>query len=242
MLHDIQENRQEPHSARHSRRSLLILGGGATAALVLLDVQQAFAQVGLPGLGLGLPGLGGGIQGGTFGVGDIAILNYAYALEQLEAAYYTTVLEQPYHGMSASEGELLAQIRDHEIAHREFLKQALGSSAIPTLQVDFSRVNGASRASVLTSARSFEDLGVSAYNGAGQLLSNPQYLAAAGSIVSVEARHAATIRDLINPLSTAFAGNDVVDSKGLDGARLPSQVLPKVKPYVLTPIDPGQLP
>jgi len=43
-------------------------------------------------------------------------------------------------------------------------------------------------------------------------------------------------------LSTAFAGNDVVDSKGLDGARLPSQVLPKVKPYVLTPIDPGQLP
>jgi len=230
MLHDYQENSLKPRSTHHSRRSLLALGGGATAALVLLDVQQAFAQVGLPGLGVGLPGLGGGIQGGTFGVGDIAILNYAYALEQ------------PYHGMSASEGELLAQIRDHEIAHREFLNQALGSNAIPTLQVDFSRVNGASRASVLTSARSFEDLGVSAYNGAGQLLSNPQYLAAAGSIVSVEARHAATIRDLINPLSTAFAGNDVVDSKGLDGARLPSQVLPKVKPYVLTPIDPGQLP
>lgn len=225
-----------------SRRTLLALGGGATVALMFADVDRAFAQVGLPGLGGGLPGLGGGIQGGTFGVGDIAILNYAYALEQLEAAFYTTVLDQPYNGMNRIEQELLADIRDHEIAHREFLKGALGSNAIPMLQVDFSRVNGASRESVLTSARSFEDLGVSAYNGAGQLLSDPQYLAAAGSIVSVEARHAATIRNLISPFSAAFAGNDVVDGQGLDEARVPSQVLPKVKPYVLTPIDPGQLP
>ncbi|MGI3903074.1 MAG: ferritin-like domain-containing protein [Janthinobacterium lividum] len=221
--------------AQHSRRNLLKVGSASLAALMLADVHQAFAQV-------GLPGLSGGINGGTFGVGDVAILNYAYALEQLEAAFYTAVLERPYNGMSRGEQDLLVGIRDHEIAHREFLKQALGGNALPDLEVDFSRVDGASRQSVLTAARSFEDLGVSAYNGAGQLLSNPQYLAAAGSIVSVEARHAATIRDLISPRSSSFAGSDIVDGQGLDEARLPSQVLPKVKPYVLTPINPGQLP
>jgi hypothetical protein len=95
---------------------------------------------------------------------------------------------------------------------------------------------------VLTTARTFEDLGVSAYNGAGQLLSNPQFLAAAGTIVSVEARHAAIIRDILNPLSPAFAGNDVVDAAGLDVARVPSQVLPLAAPFIATPVSARQLP
>ena len=50
---------------------------------------------------------------------------------------------------------------------------------------------------VLTTARTFEDLGVSAYNGAGQLLALSPFLNHAGKIVSVEARHAATIRNLL---------------------------------------------
>ena len=47
-----------------------------------------------------------------------------------------------------------------------------------------------SRDSVLKTARTFEDLGVAAYNGAGQLLERGEYLLLAGKIVSVEARHA----------------------------------------------------
>ena len=58
-------------------------------------------------------------------------------------------------------------------------------------------------------ARTFEDLGVSAYNGAGQLLTVAANLLTAGKIVSVEARHAAAIRDLLVPNS--FAASDVVD-------------------------------
>lgn len=175
------------------------------------------------------------------GAGDVGILNYAYALEQLEAAFYTKVIESPYGEMSDDETTILTGIRDHEVAHVDFLKKALGTDAIPSLEVDFSVVDFSSREAVLTTARTFEDLGVAAYNGAGKLIKNADYLLAAGKIVSVEARHAAAIRDLINPLSVAFAGPDVVDKNGLDGALGPDKVLPKVDPFVVTEVTANQL-
>ena len=142
--------------------------------------------------------------------GDIAILNYAYALEQLEAAFYLQVAATPYSGITSSETALLTDIRDHEVLHREFFKAALGASAIPALTPDFSSINFSNRASVLGAAAAFEDTGVSAYDGAGYLIDNSAYLLIAGKIVSVEARHAALIRNLITPGS--FAGADVVDT------------------------------
>lgn len=226
----------ERAAGRTSRRALLKATGAAAASAVVvgieLNIGEAYAQ-------RGASVVGGAVD---LGSGDFAVLNYAFALEQLEAAFYTVVLERPYRGMSNYEQQVLTGLRDHEIAHREFFRNALGGNRIPDLQVNFSKINFGNRSSVLTTARTFEDLGVSAYNGAGQLLQNPAFLAAAGTIVSVEARHAAIIRDILGPLSTAFAGNDVVNSAGLDVARLPSQVLPKAAPFVATPISASQLP
>jgi hypothetical protein len=176
----------------------------------------------------------------SLGSGDTGILNYAYALEQLEAAFYTLVVASPYHGINGSELSRLSDIRDHEIAHREFFKNALGTAAIPQLVLDFSAVNFTSRTSVLTTAKTFEDLGVSAYNGAGSLITNPDYLTLAGKIVSVEARHAAYIRDIISYGS--FADSTVLDSNGLDTSRTPSQVLPLAGAFIKNSIDASQLP
>ncbi|QQR41177.1 ferritin-like domain-containing protein [Devosia rhizoryzae] len=176
------------------------------------------------------------------GDGDIGVLNYAYALEQLEAAFYTTVLDNPFGEMQVNDQRILTQIRDHEIAHRDFLKGALGRQAIPALEVDFSAVNFASRASVLGTAEVFENLGVAAYNGAGQLISNPDYLVAAGSIVSVEARHAAAISDLLRPFSAEAVGRGEVDRKGLDKALFPSTVLKAAGPFIATPVTAATLP
>jgi hypothetical protein len=177
------------------------------------------------------------------GKGDTGILNYAYALEQLEAAFYTQVIASPYARMTSVERAVLTDIRDHEIAHREFFKTALGKKAIPGLQVNFTTINFNSRDSVLNTAKTFEDLGVSAYNGAGQLLENGDYLLLAGKIVSVEARHAATIRDLLSPKSSSFAGDDIVDPKtGLDLARMPSEVLAAAGAFIRTPITAKNLP
>lgn len=174
------------------------------------------------------------------GSGDPGILNYAYALEQLEAAFYTKVIESPYSGITDNERALLTDIRDHEIAHREFFKAALGAGAIKSLEVNFSAINFGSRDSVLATAKAFEDLGVSAYNGAGQLISNPGYLLLAGKIVSVEARHAALIRDLIS--NGSFADNTVINANGLDLAAKPADVLAAAKPFLKSVLFAGNLP
>ncbi len=107
------------------------------------------------------------------------------------------------------------------VAHREFFKNALADKAIPGLEVNFASINFSSRDSVLGTAKAFEDLGVSAYNGAGKLITSPDYLLLAGKIVSVEARHAALIRDLIS--NGSFADNTVIDANGLDMAKAPQR-------------------
>ncbi|MEP7231446.1 MAG: ferritin-like domain-containing protein [Ginsengibacter sp.] len=180
--------------------------------------------------------------GVDLGSGDTGILNYAYALEQLEAAFYSQVVMTPYSGISALETEYMTDIRNHEVAHRAFFKAALGSSAIVDLEVDFSSIDFTSRDSVLATAKAFEDLGVTAYNGAGQLISTTTngaaYLTIAGQIVSVEARHAALIADLIS--NGTFA--NTVDGMGLDGARTPSEVLGIAGTYIKTKINASNLP
>ena len=165
-----------------------------------LSIEQALAQT---------PGGAAMAKAVDLGEGDVGILNYAYALEQLEAAFYTQVTKTPYANMASADTAILTGIRDHEIAHRDFFKAALKKNAIPALEVDFTKIDFNSRDSVLTTARTFEDLGVAAYNGAGQLLEKGEYLLLAGKIVSVEARHATAIRYLIGMkgAANANAGN-----------------------------------
>ncbi|MFC6998477.1 ferritin-like domain-containing protein [Rufibacter roseus] len=202
-----------------------------------------YTGIGMATTAVLLTGCGDDDEGGmnnmnaTLTNNDTGILNFAYALEQLEAAFYTKVIATPYANMSTMETNLLKDIRDHEIAHRDFFKAALGSDAIGDLQVDFSAVNFNDRNSVLTTARTFEDLGVSAYNGAGNLISNADYLVIAGKIVSVEARHAAWIRDMLS--NGTFS--DSANAQGLDPAMMPSAVLQAADPFITTTIT-SQLP
>lgn len=169
------------------------------------------------------------------GSGDVGILNYAYALEQLEAAFYVRVAASPYANITATESALLTDIRDHEVAHREFFKAALAGNAIMGLTVDFTAINFADRTSVLATAKAFEDLGVAAYNGAGYLIKSADYLTLAGKIVSVEARHAALIRNLIS--NGTYADSTVVDSNGLDKTMPIAQVLPTANLYLSTKVS-----
>lgn len=164
------------------------------------------------------------------GSGDVGVLNYAYALEQLEAAFYAQVVATPYSGITTDEKTAFTAIGQHEAIHRDFFKAALGSNAIQGLTPVFTAINFADRTSVLTYAKTFEDLGVGAYNGAGILIKDTSYLTLAGKIVSVEARHAAYVRDLMT--AGSFAGSDVVNSNGLDQALDVSTVLAAAQPFV----------
>ncbi|WP_316848575.1 ferritin-like domain-containing protein [Pedobacter psychrodurus] len=175
---------------------------------------------------------------------DVGVLNYAYALEQLEAAFYIQVANSNTQFTGANAAAKKAYFQDiqfHEIAHREFFKAALTTSAIGSLEVDFSSIDFTSEASVLAAAMAFEDLGVSAYNGAGPRIKTGAYLLLAGKIVSVEARHAAYVRDLISNGSFAdlnsLAPLGANNSAGLDAALAPDKVLAAAGKYVKTKIN-----
>ena len=175
------------------------------------------------------------------GAGDSGILNYIYTLEQLKAAFYIRVMTTPFEGMNATEEFYFEDIRAHEIAHREFFKNALGGSAIVGVEFDLSSIDFGKRTPVLDTAIMFEDLSVSAYNGAASLLTSAELLMANTKIASVEARHAAALRDL--KLSGTFADDTVVnDANGLDLVRLPEDVLAIMSPYIKTKLNSENLP
>ncbi len=172
---------------------------------------------------------------------DFGVLNYAYALEQLEAAFYIKVASAPPASFTAVQKSYFQDVQFHEIAHREFFKNALGPAGIGSLEVDFSSIDFTSASSILAAAQSFEDLGVAAYNGAGVRIKDAKYLVVAGQIVSVEARHAAWVRDQISngtfadlgTLTALGADND----NGLDGFLTPDKVLAIAGKFIKTKIN-----
>jgi hypothetical protein len=191
----------------------------------------------------------------NLGSGDVGILNYAFALEQLEAAFYTQVVAHAAFSTTFSnalERSVLTDIRDHEIAHREFFRAAIpASSRIKDLTPNFDSINFGDRMSVLNTAKTFEDLGVAAYNGAGKLFTNTgaglDYLTLAGKIVSVEARHAAEIRDILS--NGTFASGEagitsgpLINATGFDQALTPTQVLTAAKGFIKNQIVATGLP
>jgi len=187
-----------------------------------------------------------GVRNGVFdlGGGDFGVLTYAYALEQLEADFYTKVVNASGFNtaFTPEDRAVLTDLYNHEVIHREFFKAALtgalpnpSTQLLPGLAFDYGTLNFNNRAQVLATAKALEDTGVAAYNGAGKLLTNPEYLLLAGKIVSVEARHASAIRSLINPNSKDFAGDDIVSAtNGLDTVKKPSEILPIAGGFITT--------
>jgi Ferritin-like domain len=160
-------------------------------------------------------------QGGD---GDVEVVNFALTLEYLEAAFYQQALEQ-VSGLSGDARALATEIGDNENEHVKALKATvaqLGGRPVKAPPVDFGDAF-ATQKSFLVLAQTFEDTGVSAYNGAAPAIKSKDVLGAAGSIVQVEARHAAAIRALNGeqPAESAF-----------DNALGTQEVLEAVQPFV----------
>ena len=171
----------------------------------------------------------------SLGTGDTGILNFAYAIEQLQAAFYIQVVENPYENIASLDLYRITDIRDHEIAHREFFKNLLGSRAIPALTPNFTSINFGLKPSVLTQAHVFEDLAVTAYNGVAALISQSEWLTIIAKIVSVEARHSAYIWDAIG--WGTFANAALVDDRGLEREITPAQALTIMQPFFIETLD-----
>ncbi len=181
-------------------RSALAAGAVYGAGAVSPFVRSAFAA-----------------SGGT----DAEIVNFALTLEYLEAAFYTEAAKLK---LSGKVRDLAKLLRDDETQHVDALTatvKKLGGTPVAKPKFTFPIKD---EKSFLKLAQVLEDTGVSAYNGAGPSITSKDVLAAAGSIVQIEARHAAAIR-LMNgepPAPVAF------------DAPLPAaKVKAAVKPFIM---------
>jgi rubrerythrin len=134
---------------------------------------------------------------------DVAILNYALTLEYLQAAFYTEAER-----LGAVGGELKPvpqQLGAVERAHVAAIKKVLGREAVKRPAFNFRGVTE-DDSKFLRTAVAFEDLAAAAYKAQAARIESPALLAAAISIHSVEARHAAWMRFLagVTPAAAAF--------------------------------------
>lgn len=153
--------------------------------------------------------------------GDVGILNFALTLEYLESKFYEEAKSRAKaSGELKSLVNLLAKDEQQHVEALEGTIKKLGGKPVAEPKFDFP-YSGTS--GFLKLAQTFEDTGVSAYNGAAPMIKSKEVLTAAGSIVQVEARHAAAIR-LQNKEEPAPAAFDTpLDEK---------QVLKAVEPFI----------
>lgn len=197
-----------------SRRSLIKWGIYGVGGIAIGAMPQAiYAQSSSRGKML------------TFNANDLGILNFALLLEELEAAFYAAVVSSGK-VTNSRELEYMKYLGAQEASHVKFLRSVLASQVLFTtedLSFNSSSVNDilSSRDRILDTAVTLEDLGVHAYNGAGTSLTNPTFLLAAGSIVSVEARHAAGVRALLNRPTTEPDADRLVSNASLNATLNP---------------------
>lgn len=171
---------EETAAASGSTRGTFLKKAGIGAGAVVAG--GAFAGA--------LPGLA---RAGGIPASDIAILNYALTLEYLEAAFYADAVAK---GALTGETKRFASVvASHEKSHVDFLKKVLGTKAVATPKFDFKNTTS-DQATFQATADVLENTGVHAYLGQVGNIKSKAVLAGAGSILPIEARHAAWIRDI----------------------------------------------
>ncbi len=190
----------ELHAAGTRRDFLRLIGVGG--ALVLLP---GFATACASDDVTGVPGSGEPVVI-DFSIGDAAILQLAYVLEQIEADFYGRVVAAfAQSNLTTTEQALLTDIRNHEAIHRAFLEATLGAGLAFTVTPAYRGLAFTDRAAVLAFAKQIEDLGIAMYNGVAQYLVSSDTLTLLAKIAAVEGRHASAIGDLFNPRTLSFA-------------------------------------
>jgi hypothetical protein len=157
-----------------------------------------------------------------FGKGDVGILNYALTLEYLEAAFYNGATAANL-SLSPQAAAFLKVVTRDENAHVAFLKKALGGKAVASPEFEFGEANKNAEKFMATSYV-LENTGVHAYLGQVTNIKSAAYATAAGTILTIEARHAAVI-GLLNEAG----GNDIAPEGPFDVPYPAAKVLAAVK-------------
>jgi len=191
--------------------------GISRASFILRGAMAAGAVYGATAVG---PFVTGAL--GATGATDVDILNFALTLEYLETDFYKVKAKSLK--LSGAVRDVATEFGAQEAQHVDALTKAIqGAGGMPAKKPTFV-FPATDEKSFLKLAYVLENTGVGAYNGAGPAIKNVALLAAAGSIVQVEARHAATIGLL--------SKQSVVPNGGFDKPLTKQQVLAKAAPLI----------
>ncbi len=157
----------------------------------------------------------------SLGANDVGLLNYAYLMKQMTATFYTTVVKTPYLGATDTDMGIFTAMRDHEIAHREVIKNMLGTDAIPMLENEWGSIDFKERNSVWSKSQLFEGTLTAGLNGICRLLVTADFLLVLSKMAMVNARHSALINDQIYMGSFS----EKTDSNGLEVSQDPQSSL-----------------
>jgi rubrerythrin len=163
--------------------------------------RRHFVRGSIAGCALGLAAVSGprGRPGRAYAqeLGDVEILEFALILEHMKARMYVAMLATDI--LSGKDHSYIATFAGHEMAHVAALSEALTQLGARPVQAQTAYNFPAfdTRDKILNFAKTVEDVAVGAYQGAAASLASPEILAAAGSIVQVEARHAAIVNFLL---------------------------------------------
>lgn len=142
---------------------------------------------------------------------DVLVLQFAHTLEKLEQTFYEAAIAKYKPEDFTAAGylnvpvavEQLQLIAKDEAAHDSVLTQALRDFNVEPLQCQFNLDAGLTDVvTTMTIARKVEVVGVAAYMGAANLVSDKRILNAAASILTIEARHS-TVLHMLNGAVTA---------------------------------------
>ena len=222
-----------------SRKAFLrMVGGGGAAALATLlaacgDDDEATSSQ--PSTSAAPQAQGSsGASGASGGGGDLEIVNYALTLEYLEADFYMQVIDSGQ-VKDAAVVELAKKFGQTEQEHVEALMgtaKMLGTPAEKP-QTNFDAVLEGGPEMILKVASTVENLGAAAYLGQAGRIESKEILAAALSIHTVEARHAAALNQLAG---RGFMGDGPLDGSIPDGPFAKPMdmqaVLAAVQPYL----------
>jgi hypothetical protein len=150
----------------------------------------------------------------SFGKGDVGILNFALTLEYLEAAFYNEATANQMKSKFIKNKQtqvFLKTVTSDENAHVAFLKKALGSKAVAAPKVGFGGTTS-NEASFVKTAVALENTGVHAYSGQALNIAKPAYVAAALSILTIEARHASVAGLLLTGKPTGITPDGPFDT------------------------------
>jgi len=154
--------------------------------------------------------------------GDVAILNYALTLEYLESQFYAKVIAAKL--FTGKVGMLVHDFGEQEDTHVEAIRGAVSKLGGTPVAEPVGRFPLSSASQVAQLAYTVENLGAAAYLGQAGKIQNPEVLATALAIHSVEARHAATLATLVKRPVTP-------DGAFATPAEM-STVLAAVKPFI----------